>query len=128
MEGTAFMTSNTINQTPATSLAQPAASKLPPKAAAAETASAPVKKDTLEISDAAQNLKAADAAKLAKTTAALKLAKNTAAVKAAKALAALKALKAGQAAKDLVVSSAKKAAQEEATEAPSEKVQEKGTL
>jgi hypothetical protein len=114
-----LMISNTITQSNPAVPTQVTASKQDPKTATPVPVNAPVKKDTLELSDASQQLKAANAVKQAKTLAAAKLAKN---------LATIKAQKAVQAKKDLAASYAKKAAQEEATEAPSEKVQEKGAL
>lgn len=113
------MANNAIISTNSTAPAQLVASRLPTKIPAAEQEAAPVKKDTLELSDAALRLKAANAAR---TT------KMDAVVKSAKALAILQTQKALQAAKELVASNAKKSSQEDTAEPASEKTQEKGAL
>lgn len=96
------MAVNAITSTNSTTPLQPAALRTQAKIQALEAGSAPLKKDTLELSDAALQLKAASDARAGKMDAA---------VKSARALAKARAHDALQAAKELAESHAKKSQQ-----------------
>jgi hypothetical protein len=104
MEGTTIMANNAINSTNFPPSPQLAASRLPAKIPPVEVASPPIKKDTLELSDAALQLKAASSARTRNLDAAVKSARTLATVRAQQAL---------QAAKERAASNAKKAAHDE---------------